>query len=451
MSSRSGLVLIWHGPYDKNMRAAPPPGPTLPRSLQTVLWLARPVAYPASVRHRYGTPFTLRLFESAGYAFVDAPEDVARVFELPVEVATAAEENLVLAPLLGERSVLLVDGPEHLHLRRLLGHFLHGRAMRRHEPAIIDIVDREVASWPRGVPVRLLPRMRAITLQTILRIVFGVEPGPRGDRLRETLEEFLAMGATWMVFEALRRDLGPWSPWGRFLGLRRQIDRLLEDEMARRRARLDEPGDGTVIGELIREGSLPDPVIRDQLLTLLIAGLETTATELSWAWCLLMRHPIARGLAREDQEWRQAVIRETLRVRPAFRLASRRLHRTVKVGGRDVPAGWTLGALIPAAGMRPDRYPFPESFDPARWLGVRPDPHSWIPFGGGLRHCLGASLAQFEMDVVLREVLARVELEPDRPAMESVHLHAVVMVPSRGATAVVKSRFHVKAAPCEGS
>lgn len=438
------------------MRTAPPPGPSLPRPLQTALWLARPVAYPARVRRRHGAPFSLRLFQSAGYAFVDAPEDVARVFELPLEVATAAEENQVLAPLLGERSVLLVDGPEHLRLRRLLGHFLHGRAMRRHEPVMVDIVEREVAEWPRGVPVQLLPRMRAVTLQAILRIVFGVEPGPRGDRLRSALEELLAMGATWMVFEALRRDLGPRSPWGRFLHLRRQIDQLLEDEMARRRAHLDDPADGTVIGELIREGSLPDPVIRDQLLTLLIAGLETTATELSWAFCLLMRHPIARSLARDDATWRQAVIRETLRIRPAFRLASRRLHQAVEIGGRQVPAGWTLAALIPAAGMRPDRYPFPESFDPARWLGVRPDPHSWIPFGGGLRHCLGSALAQFEMEVVLREVLARVDLEPDRPAMEPVHLHAVVMVPARGATALVRDaapqpRSHVKAALSEAS
>lgn len=429
------------------MRSAPPPGPTLPRTVQTVLWLARPVAYPASVRNRYGAPFTLRLFQSAGYAFVDAPEDVARVFELPVEVATAAEENQVLAPLLGERSVLLVDGPEHIHLRRLLGRFLHGKAMRRHEQAIVDIVDREVRGWPRGVPMQLLPRMRAITLLTILRIVFGVEPGPRGDRLRAALEEFLGMGATWMVFEALRRDLGPRSPWGRFLRLRREIDSLLEEEMARRRDRLDEPGDGTVIGELIREGSLSDADLRDQLLTLLIAGLETTATELAWAWCLLMRHPIARSLARERAEWRQAVIRETLRVRPAFRLASRRLHRPVELGGEEVPAGWTLAALIPAAGMRTDHYPHPESFDPGRWLGVRPDPHSWIPFGGGLRHCLGAALAQFEMDVVLREVLARVDLEPDRPAMEPVHLHAVVMVPARGAVAVVRDQTLPVAAP----
>lgn len=429
------------------MRSAPPPGPTLPRTVQTVLWLARPVAYPASVRNRYGAPFTLRLFQGAGYAFVDAPEDVARVFELPVEVATAAEENQVLAPLLGERSVLLVDGPEHIHLRRLLGRFLHGKAMRRHEQAIVDIVDREVGGWPRGVPMQLLPRMRAITLLTILRIVFGVEPGPRGDRLRAALEEFLGMGATWMVFEALRRDLGPRSPWGRFLRLRREIDSLLEEEMARRRDRLDEPGDGTVIGELIRDGSLSDADLRDQLLTLLIAGLETTATELAWAWCLLMRHPIARSLAREMAEWRQAVIRETLRVRPAFRLASRRLHRPVELGGEEVPAGWTLAALIPAAGMRTDHYPHPESFDPGRWLGVRPDPHSWIPFGGGLRHCLGAALAQFEMDVVLREVLARVDLEPDRPAMEPVHLHAVVMVPARGAVAVVRDQTLPVAAP----
>lgn len=439
------------------MRAAPPPGPSLPRSLQTVLWLARPVGYPASVRNRYGAPFTLRLFQSAGYAFVDAPEDVARVFELPVEVATAAEENEVLAPLLGERSVLLVDGPEHIHLRRLLGRFLHGQAMRRHEAAIVEIVDREVAGWPRGVPLQLLPRMRAITLETILRIVFGIEPGPRGDRLRAALEELLGMGATWMVFEALRRDLGPRSPWGRFLRLRHEIDRLLEEEMARRRAHLDEPADGTVIGELIREGSLSDASLRDQLLTLLIAGLETTATELGWAWCLLTRHPISRSLAREEAPWRQAVIRETLRVRPAFRLASRRVHRPVEIGGREVAEGWSLAALIPAAGMRADHYPYPESFDPGRWIGVRPDPHSWIPFGGGIRHCLGAALAQFEMDVVLREVLARVDLEPDRQAMEAVHLHAVVMVPGRGATAIIRDlaptldpRFRAKTALYEG-
>lgn len=422
------------------MHAALPPGPSLPRSLQTLLWLTRPVAFPAAARRRYGAPFALRmrLFGSAGFALVDAPEDVARVFTLPVEVATSGEENRVLAPLIGERSVLLVDGPEHLHLRRLVGHFLHGEPMRRHEASIVEIVDREVAGWPRGVPVPLLPRMREITLGTILRIVFGVEPGPRADELRAAIEELLGMGATWMVFEALRRDLGPRSPWGRFLRLRRQVDRLLEEEMARRRAHLDEPGDGSVIGELIREGSLDDTSLRDQLLTLLVAGLETTATELSWAWCLLMRHPIARSLARSDPEWRQAAVRETLRVRPAFRVASRRLHRPVEVGGCGVPAGWTLAGLIPSAGMRPDQYPFPESFEPARWIGVRPHPHSWIPFGGGIRRCLGAALAQFEMEVVIREVLARVDLEPDRPQMEPVHLNAVVMVPGRGATAIVR-------------
>lgn len=419
---------------------AAPPGPSLPRSVQTMLWLTQPISYPAGVRRRYGAPFTLRLFDRAGYALVDAPDDVARLFQLPVEVATAAEENEVLEPLLGERSVLLVDGPEHLRLRRLVGHFLHGDRMRRHEAEIAGIVDREVAGWPRGVPVAMLPRMRAITLQTILRIVFGVQEGPREERLREAIEELLGMGATWMVFEALRRDLGPFSPWGRFLRVRRRLDGLLEDEMARRRAHPEESDDGSVIGELVREGSLDDATLRDQLLTLLVAGLETTATELGWAWCLLARHPMVRLLTRDDEAWRQAVIRETLRLRPAFRLASRRLRQPLRIGGRQVPAGWTVGALITTAGMRDERYPFPESFDPARWIGVRADPHSWIPFGGGLRRCLGAAFAQFEMDIVLREVLARVDLEPDRPEMEPVHLHAVVMVPARGAMAVVRDR-----------
>ncbi|MGH7910989.1 MAG: cytochrome P450, partial [Candidatus Dormibacteraceae bacterium] len=231
--------------------------------------------------------------------------------------------------------------------------------------------------------------------------------------------------------------------WGRFLRLRREIDGLLSAEIAARRAELDTPdtpGDGTVIGELVREGSLGDTDLSDQLLTLLVAGLETTATELAWAFCLLARHPLARELARQDEAWRVAVIRETLRCRPAFRLASRRLHRPVELGGDTIPPGWTLVAHIPGAHQRTDRYPWPDSFDPARWLGVRPDTHSWIPFGGGLRRCLGAALAQFEMEIVLREVLARVDLEPDREEMEPVRLHAVVMVPGRGATVIVGDR-----------
>ncbi|MGH7911986.1 MAG: cytochrome P450, partial [Candidatus Dormibacteraceae bacterium] len=244
-----------------------PPGPRLPRAIQTVLWLAQPIAYPAAARRRYGAPFTLRLFTSARYALVDSPEDVAKVFELPVEVATAAEENRVLEPLLGSRSVLLQDGPDHLALRRLLGRFLHGEAMRRHEPAIARLVAEEVASWPRGEPVPLLDRMRRITLATILRIVFGIRPGPRGDRLRVALEEFLGTGATWMVIEGLRRDLGPRSPWGRFLRLRREIDGLLSAEIAARRAEPEASADGTVIGELVEEGSLDDSDLSDQLLT----------------------------------------------------------------------------------------------------------------------------------------------------------------------------------------
>lgn len=434
-----------------------PPGPRFPAPVQTVLWLTRPVDFPAWCVRHYGPTYTLRLAMTPHLVLISEPRDVAQLMALPTGVATAAEENLVLEPLLGRRSVLMLDGPEHVHLRRLLAPFFRGEAMRQHEPEVAEIVAREVALWPRGRPFQLLPRMRAITLEVILQVVFGLRTSPRRQRIRRALEDLLNSGRTWMVFAWARRDLGPRSPWGRFLRFRAEVDRLLEEEIAERRQGPLEH-DTSLLGELLRQGGEPrtsappaaargepptgngslDPgTLRDQLLTMLVAGLETTATELSWCFLLLLHHPNALAAARTDRRWREAAVRETLRLRPAFRLVSRRLHQPLDLGEYRLPPGTTIAGSILDAHASPARYPYPDTFAPARFLDHQPDPHAWIPFGGGLRRCLGVSFAPFEMDVVLRETLARVDLRAAEEELEPVSLHAVVMVPRHGARAIV--------------
>jgi hypothetical protein len=413
-----------------------PPGPSFPAPLQTALWLARPVSFPAWCARRYGPTYSLRLAMTPHLVLLSDPRDLAQLMSLSTDVATAAEENLVLEPLLGHRSVLMLDGPEHVQLRRLLAPFFRGEAMRRHEPEVAEIVAREVALWPRGRPFQLLPRMRAITLEVILQVVFGLGASPRRQRIRRALEDLLNSGRTWMVFAWARRDLGPRSPWGRFLRFRTEVDGLLEEEIAERRQGPLEH-DASLLGELLREGSLDPGTLRDQLLTMLVAGLETTATELSWCFLLLLHHPNALEAARSDPRWRDAAVRETLRLRPAFRLVSRRLHEPLEIGDYRLPPGTTVAGSILDAHANAALYPYPDAFAPARFLERQPDAHAWIPFGGGLRRCLGVNFAPFEMDVVLRETLARVDLRAAEDVLEPVSLHAVVMVPRHGARAVV--------------
>jgi cytochrome P450 family 135 len=425
-----------------------PPGPALPAPVQTALWLTRPVSFPAWCVRRYGPTYTLRLAMTPHLVLLSEPQHLAQLMGLSADVATAGEENLVLEPLLGHRSVLMLDGPEHVHLRRLLAPFFRGEAMRRHEAEVAEIVAHEVGLWPRGRPFQLLPRMRAITLEVILQVVFGLRSSPRRQQIRGALEDLLNSGRTWMVFGWARRDLGPRSPWGRFLRFRAEVDRLLEEEIAERRQGPLEH-DTSLLGELLRaggEGGSPtrkDPLdpgtLRDQLLTMLVAGLETTATELSWCFLLLLHHPNALEAVRHDQRWREAAVRETLRLRPAFRLVSRRLHEPLELGDYRLPPGATIAGSILDTHARAAAYPYPDTFAPARFLDRPPDAHGWIPFGGGLRRCLGVSFAPFEMDVVLRETLARVDLRAAEDHLEPVSLHAVVMVPKHGARAVVTS------------
>ena len=420
-------------------RTVLPWGPRLPLAVQTMLWLAQPVRFPAWC-HRHGDPVTLRLAGSPAVVVTREPELAWRFLTLPPEVATAAEENAILEPLLGSRSLLMLDGPDHVRLRHLLGPFFRGEEVRGHGPAIAGMTRREVASWPRGEAFPLLPRMRALTLEVILRVVFGLEDSPRLAELRSALAELLGAGSSWLVPSWMRRDV-PGSPWRRFLRSKARVDELLLAEVDRIAAGGRAAG---VLAHLLRardQGRLSRVELKDQLITLLVAGHETTATSLAWSLDLLLRHPIGVERVRSERvgdagAYLDAVVRETLRLRPVFRLASRRLRVPLEVDRWTIPAGVGVGTNVYLLHRHPATYPDPEAFRPERHLSRVPG-HAWLPFGGGVRRCLGAAFAQFEMAAVLRCVLDEVELRPAGPEPEPVALHAVALVPKHGARAIV--------------
>jgi cytochrome P450 family 135 len=410
-----------------------PPGPPLPALVQTALWLGRPVGFLEWCSRRYGDVFTLRLALGPPVVMVSDPALAERILTLSADQASTGEENAILAPLLGDRSVLMLDGPDHIRQRRLLLPFFHGERMRRQAGAIAAIVEANVAGWPRDRAFPLLPRMREITFDVILRVVFGLDDSPELDELRRSLRRLLRMGSSWMVVPALRRDLGPRSPWGRFVRLKADVDDLLRQQIRRRRAS-PEPGDG-VIDVLLPE--MDDAELVDALMTVLVAGHETTATSLAWCFELLLRRPdvverLRAELADGETRLLDAVIRETLRVRPVFRYTSRRLREPLALGAHTAPAGVAAAASIYLVQRRPDRHVEAADFRPERFLQGR-DAGPWIPFGGGIRRCLGASFVTFEMGVVVRTVLERGRLRPASPRHERVRLHAITMIPGRGA------------------
>jgi len=295
-----------------------------------------------------------------------------------------------------------------------------------------------------GRPFPLLPRMREVTFEVILRVVFGLEESARLTALRRSLRRLLGMGGTWMVVPALRRDLGPLSPWGRFVRLRAGVDALLRAEIRERRERGGPAGDGA-IDVLLAE--MDDGELVDALITMLVAGHETTATSLAWCFELLLRRPSLVERLRGEGEpgaarLLDAVVRETLRLRPVFRYTSRRLREPLALGGYTVPAGFAVGANVYLAQRRAADHEDPDAFRPERFLDGAPTTGAWAPFGGGSRRCLGASFATYEIGLVLRTVLSAARLRPASARPEQIALHAIVMVPGRGARVVLESRAY---------
>jgi len=345
---------------------------------------------------------------------------------------------------MGARSLLLLEGREHLARRKLMLPPFHGARMRAYETTVRDVVAREVERWPRDEPFALHPRMQAVTLEVILRAVFGVTDPGRRERLAERVGKLLAdTASSRLQFGVLlSRRLGGPDPLARLASLRQEIDALLNTEIVERRADPREDILSMLVAARFEDGEpMDDGEIRDQLMTLLLAGHETTATGLAWAFDLLLRHPhvlerLRTAVAERDDAYVRAVVSEALRLRPVVPLAGRRLSEELRVNGHVLPAGTDVTPAIWLAHTRPDRYPEPYAFRPERFLDGAPSTYAWLPFGGGVRRCIGAAFAEMEMRVALAEIVARRELRAASPAPERVARRNVTFSPRRGTQVV---------------
>jgi cytochrome P450 family 135 len=360
--------------------------------------------------------------------------------------------NIILEPILGSQSLLLQEGAEHLARRKLMLPAFHGERMRSYKSVLDEIVGEEIDSWPLHSEFPIHSRMQAVTLEAILRIVFGVADGPRLERLRGMLATVLTETASprsQLIALASRRFRGG-NAFARYEDQLREVDDLLYAEIAEHRAKPDLENRDDILSMLMLAefedgGTMNDKELRDQLMTLLMAGHETTATALAWTFDLLLRHPeplrrLRDSLAAGEDDYLRATISESLRLRPVLPLAGRRLAEELSVDGLTLPAGTDVSPAIWLTHTRADLYPEPFAFRPQRFLDDGPESYAWIPFGGGIRRCIGASFAEFEMRIVLREVLSRCDLHKASPLPEKTGRRNITLSPKDGTPVVVTAR-----------
>jgi cytochrome P450 len=435
-----------------------PPRLPWPAVIQSALSLYWVEPFTAYLMRRFDTAFTMRGFGMGDIVVLGGQQAIREIFTGDRDVLLAGEANARVIPLLGRGSLLMLDGEQHLRMRRLLLPPFHGEAVRNYRALVREIAVAEVARWPSGKQFAILPSMQAIALDVILRAVLGVRDHGRLERLRSLLPRVLRVNPAAVLTDAAH----PWTsegwigrrrPWIR---ARREVDRLLYEEIAAHRA--DPEGRDDILALLIAahgdEGGaadqadrpLSDEELRDQLLTLLLAGHETTASSLAWCFERLLRHPDA--LARLERElaagesgaFLDAVINETLRVRPVLDVVWRKLTAPLQIDGYRLPAGTLLAASIRGI-QRSDAFAQPDRFRPERFLDQPAPPYTLIPFGGGPRRCIGASFAMMEMKTIVRVVLERVELRAANQRSErQSRTRSFTNVPARGARVVVTAR-----------
>jgi cytochrome P450 len=430
---------------------AVPPGSKLPAALQAIRYARDPLGFLTRLHRRYGDIFSVRFPYWGRLVYVADPALVKAVFIGSPQQFHAGEANAtVLEPALGPNSVLTLDDAPHMRQRKLLLPPFHGERIERYGELIRETTVREMESWPVGEPFALRPHTQRITLAVILRAVFGVHDESRLARFERLIDEFSARVNSVIAFPPLRRDLGRWSPWARFLRAREAMDRFIYEEIALRRAEVEagEEGHDDVLSLLLsarhEDGSpMSDEELRDELVTVLGAGHETTATALAWAMERLLRNPpvlkrLRDSIATGETEYLDATIRETLRARPVIVDVARRLTAPARIGGYELPEGTYLMAAIAALHYREDLFPDPHEFRPERFLDGKPDTYSWIPFGGGVRRCIGAAFAEYEMRVVLRAILERADLSAPEPEPERVKVRNITLAPGRGSRVVLE-------------
>ncbi len=429
-----------------------PPGPGSPPAIQTARWLFRPIEFLDSCRRRHGDAFSVKFLGFQTPMVIISDPASIRALYTSRENGLPPGRSFALEPIMGARSVLLLEGSEHLQRRKAMLPPFHGERMRAYESVIGEIVDAEVDRWPLGGAFAIHPRMQAVTLEVILRVVFGVGDPARLERLRGLLGRMLgelASPALQLKLLVARR-FGRQDPIDQLRRDTATVDEILLAEIAERRADpgLDQRDDilSMLVAVRFDDGEgMSDDELRDQLITLLLAGHETTATALAWTFDLLLRNPgpLARlraELAEGREDYLRAVISEALRLRPVVPLAGRRLGTELQAGEHVLPAGTDVTPAFWLTHTRPDLYPHPLEFRPERFLDDPPETYAWVPFGGGVRRCLGAAFAEFEMRIVLRHVLTRCELRGERRAPERIARRNITFSPRHGTPVIVGAR-----------
>ncbi|MCU1658624.1 MAG: Cytochrome [Pseudonocardiales bacterium] len=421
-----------------------PPGPRLPAAIQTLVFMTHRTWIAPRWHRRYGDVFSVHLAPAGRAVVLTRPEHIREVFAGPASTFHAGEGNAILGPIMGEHSVLLLDEDAHLAARKRVMAAFRGEAMRGYSEVVERLAEDQVARWPVDRPFAVHPYLNEISLDVILRIVFGVTDETRLSEMRPLLRRLVRIGP--LVFLGW---LYPWldavGPWRRFRRLKDATDRVLYAEIADRRTVADLAGRTDVLSKLlVADPAQSDAELRDHLVTLLLAGHETTASTLAWTFHDLARRPdllrhVQRAADEDDDAYLEAVVKESMRLRPVIGQVARRLATPVRIAGYDLPAGIVVFPSIALVQRRPSVFPSPEEFRPQRFLDGSPPPATWIPFGGGIRRCLGAALAMVEAQAVLKAVLRRVDIAPvGRPEWSKTR--NITTVPGRGARIISRPR-----------
>lgn len=426
-----------------------PPGPRSPALYQIGRWVLHPLRLLRECHAEFGDVFTLHAPRGERFVIVADPDLIKQVVTADSATLLAGKGNAtLLEPMLGRFSLLTLDGADHLRQRRLLLPAFHGERMQAYASVMTDVTEASLETWPLDKPFPLHPMMQAITLDVILRTVFGVSSADRQSTLRARLLELLEVATNpWLLFPGIL-GLSPLSiPWLRIAKLKARVDDAIYGMIADRRRR---PTNGADVLSMMLEARddrgapMSDVEVRDELVTLLLAGHETTATALAWTFDRLLSHPrvldkLRAELAEGREDYVDCVIREVLRVRPIVPLIGRYVAAPFQLGPWQLPPGTRVAPSIYLAGHRPAAFPDPERFDPDRWIGVKPDPYTWLPFGGGIRRCIGMGFSQVEMRLVIQTVVKHARLRlADGPA--KVTRRGITLAPEGGTRVVLEQR-----------
>jgi hypothetical protein len=444
-----------------------PPGPKVPVTLQTVATWTRPTAGLLRARERFGKRFSVRLLGQPPFVILSEPEDIKQVFQAPPDVLHPGEGARVLEPILGPNSVILLDEAPHLAQRKLMLPAFHGEATQRLEGLMSELTQRELASWPVGEPTALHPRLQRLTLEIVLRAVFGLERGAKLDRLRELLTEVLEFAESPLsILPFAQKLLAGRGTMGRLERAGEEADRLIYGLIDERQQGHDDGPDvlNLLLAARHEDGSpMGREELRDELVTALVAGHETTASQLAWGFEQLARAPhvltcLSEELDRDpdDDAYLTATIQELMRRRPVLMNAEPRLvKQEIQIGGVSYPPGVVLIASAFLVHHDPDVYENPNELRPERFLesagGKAPGTYTWLPFGGGRRRCLGASFAMLEMKVVLRAVVERFALSPVGEQAETAMRRSITISPSRGCEVILSEHPSARASSASAS